>query len=185
MNNGDSQGTEKNNMTAPCSSSLSSDLDREGKVKVEIMSGDGFVVVGAKYRGRNEHGEIPALWGQFMPRLGEIDGKADEGVFYGVMGNYDTATGEFDYVAGAEVLPDTAVPPGMARWEVPPGTYAVVTFPFSKLMEAIDYINRTWLPQSGRLRAVGPEYEYYGLAFEPDDPNTEMQYYVPVTNVGG
>ena len=99
---------------------------------VEITAGDGFVVIGVPYRGRNENREIPALWGQFFPRLGEIDGIADAGVYYGVMGNYDMTTGEFDYVAGAEVLPDTATPPGMMRWEVPPGTYAVVTFPFNR-----------------------------------------------------
>jgi hypothetical protein len=30
--------------------------------------------------------------------------------------------------------------------------------------------------------AVRPEHEYYGLAFEPDDPNTEMQFYLPVAH---
>jgi AraC family transcriptional regulator len=138
-------------------------------MNVEIVDRGDFVVVGMKYRGRNEHEEIPALWGQFMPRLGEIASIADSGVFYGVMGNYDMAAGEFDYVAGAEVLPDTAVPEGMARWDVPPGTYAVIIFPFSELMEAIDHIHNAWLPASGYRHTGGPEYEYYGLAFEPED----------------
>ena len=68
----------------------------------------------------------------------------------------------------------------MTHWEVPPGTYAVVTFPFNQLMAAIDEIHNSWLPQSGYHHTGGPEYEYYGLAFEPDDPETEMQFHMPV-----
>lgn len=152
-------------------------------MKVEIVDRGDFVVVGMKYRGRNEHGEIPALWGQFMPHVGEISEPVDLSIYYGVMGNYDMATGEFDYVAGAEVLPDTAVPEGMERWNVPPGTYAVITFPFSKLMEAIGHIHNTWLPASGYRHTGGPEYEYYGPAFEPEDPNSEMQFYMPAERI--
>jgi len=152
-------------------------------MNVEIMSGDGFVVIGLLYRGRNENREVPALWGQLMPRMGEIEGIADAGVFYGVMGNYDMATGEFDYVAGAEVLPDTPVPEAMVRWEVPPGTYAVVTFPFRAIMDAIHYAHQVWLPESGYRHTGGPEYEYYPLSFEPDDPKAEMQFYMPVERV--
>ena len=68
----------------------------------------------------------------------------------------------------------------MVRWEVPPGTYAVITFPFSKIMQAMDYMHNTWPAEAGYHHTGGPEYEYYGLDFEPDDPETEMQFYMPV-----
>ena len=149
-------------------------------MKVDISARDGFVVIGMKYRGRNENKEIPALWGEFMPRFGEITGVVDAPVFYGVMGNYDMATGAFDYVAGSEVLPDALAPEGMTRWEVPGGTYAVVSFPFSAIMEATHDAHRTWLPASGRQHTGGPEFEYYPRTFEPDDPNSEMQLWIPL-----
>ena len=149
-------------------------------MKVEIAERGDFVVVGMKYRGRNENKEIPALWGQFMPHVGEISAPVDTRIYYGVMGNYDMATGEFDYVAGTEVRPRAATPEGMVRWELSAQTYAVFTFPFGKLMEAIDYANRTWLPQSGRVHVDAPEFEYYPETFEPDDLNSEMQLWIPV-----
>ena len=40
-------------------------------------------------------------------------------------------------------------------------------------MAAIDHIHNRWLPASGYHHTGGPEYEYYGLAFEPDDPETD------------
>jgi hypothetical protein len=31
-----------------------------------------FLVVGMPYLGKNEHGEIAKMWGEFVPRIGEI-----------------------------------------------------------------------------------------------------------------
>ncbi len=40
-----------------------------------IVQRGAFLVAGLRYEGRNEHGEVPALWdNEFMPRLGEIAG---------------------------------------------------------------------------------------------------------------
>ena len=42
----------------------------------QIVNKPGFTVVGMKYRGKNEHDEIKQLWGQFVPRIREIQSQA-------------------------------------------------------------------------------------------------------------
>jgi predicted transcriptional regulator YdeE len=59
----------------------------------KIVRRPGLVVVGMKCRGKSEKNEIPQLWERFMPRVGEIKGRADRYGF-GVMDNYDERTGE-------------------------------------------------------------------------------------------
>ena len=48
-----------------------------------------FTVVGMKARHRNEQNDVPALWGSFVPRQGEITPRADQLASYGVMDNCD------------------------------------------------------------------------------------------------
>ena len=81
-----------------------------------------FEVVGMKYRGRNEKNEVPELWEQFVPRMGEVNHRVDLTVSYGLMDNYDEASGEFDYVASVEVSSSEELPPGMVRVKVVPST---------------------------------------------------------------
>jgi predicted transcriptional regulator YdeE len=56
-----------------------------------------------------------------MQRENELQHRVHRHEAFGVMGNYDMDTGEFDYVAGFEVAP-VEVPEGMVRWDVPRGT---------------------------------------------------------------
>jgi AraC family transcriptional regulator len=149
-------------------------------MRVEIIARPAFTVVGLKYRGRNEHEEIPALWGQFMPHLQAIEQRVNDAVFYGVIDHFDPATGEYDYLAAVEATPGAQPPAGLERWEIPAATYAVFSFPFGGLMPAIDYANHTWLPGSTYQRAAGPEFEYYPATFEPEDMGSEMQQWIPV-----
>ena len=145
-----------------------------------FVSRPAFTVVGMKYRGRNEQREIPQLWDRFMPRSGEIQHRVDPHVAYGVMGNYDMATGEFDYLAGFEVEGAAEIPAGMAHWDVPAQTYAVFPCTLPTLMDVIHQINQAWLPASGRQRAEGPEFEFYDERFDPSDPSSAMYIYVPL-----
>jgi AraC family transcriptional regulator len=146
----------------------------------KIVSRPAFTVIGMKYRGKNENKEIPQMWDRFIPRTGEIKHKVNPHVAYGVMGNYDESSGEFDYVAGFEVESSADIPEGMVSWQVPAQTYAVFTCTLPTLIEAFQRVYQTWLPQSGYRRADGPEFELYDEKFNPEDGRLEMYIYIPV-----
>ena len=149
-------------------------------MEAKIVSRPAFTVVGLKYHGKNEHNEIPQMWREFGPRMREIKHIVNPHVAYGVAGNYDEDSGEFDYVAGFEVDSVADMPEGMASWEVPEQTYAVFPCTLPTLHETFQYAYKTWLPQSGRQRAEGPEFELYDEKFDPEDASSEMYVYIPV-----
>jgi AraC family transcriptional regulator len=120
------------------------------------------------------------MWGRLMERAGEIRGIVNRREAYGVIGNWDRTTGEFDYVAGFEVTDASAAPEGMVSWRVPPQTYAVFPCTLATLMETFRHICDVWFPESGRGRGSGPEFELYGEEFDPADANSMMYVYVPV-----
>lgn len=159
-------------------------------MKEEIKTLDGFAVVGLKYCGTNQNREVVRLWEAFQPRVGEIAGRVPETGAYGMMGGYspdvpgmghfDAAQGTFEYVASVQVDGDVALPDGMTRWEIPPATYFVYTFPFKALSAAFHYVYHTWLPESEYAFAGTPEFEHYPEGFTPGDAESEMALYVPV-----
>lgn len=146
----------------------------------KIVSKAPFTVVGMKYRGKNEKGEIPLLWGELWPRSGKVKHRVDAKVAYGVAGNKDDATGEFDYVAGFEVEDAVDIPEGMASWELPAQTYAVFSCTLATLMETYQCAFKEWLPASEYELADGPEFELYDESFNPQQGRLDMFLYVPV-----
>ena len=64
--------------------------------KPTIVKKDGFMVVGLKYRGKNEQNEVPQLWQSLRPVADQIRHIVPHGATYGIMDNYDEATGEFE-----------------------------------------------------------------------------------------
>jgi len=146
----------------------------------KITSKPAFTVIGMKYRGKNEHDEIPQLWGKFMSRDGEIKDKLNPHICYGVEDNFDDTSGEFDYVAAFEVGAEAGVPEGMVKWDVPAQTYAVFTCTLPTIREAYDYAYKSWLPESGYQRTAGPEFELYDPDFDPQVLSSPMYLYVPV-----
>ena len=145
-----------------------------------ITSKPAFTVVGLKYHGKNENEEIPQLWQKMGPRFSEITDVLDEEVCYGVCHNLDEGTGEFDYLAVLEVSGDGEVPDGMVRWEIPEQTYAVFECTLPTIGQTFDYIHKTWFPQSNYKRAPGPELERYDEDFDPNNPSSVMQVWIPV-----
>lgn len=146
----------------------------------KIETRPAFTVVGIKYRGNNENNEIPQLWGTFGPRMDEVPLKAESHVAYGVMGNLDESTGEFDYVAGFEVESVANIPEGMVSWALPEQTYAIFRCTLPIIREAFEYIFQTWLPASGYQHADGPEFELYDEEFNPEDPDSKLCIYIPI-----
>jgi len=146
----------------------------------QIVSKSAFVVVGMKYRGKADGDNLKNLWNQFGPRMADIRDTVRPDVCYGVMGNYDEATGEFDYVAGCEVKNAAAVPAGMTRWDVSAQTYAVFACTLPTMGEAYNAAYQQWLPQSGYRHADGAEFELYDEKFNPQDPAATLYLYIPI-----
>lgn len=145
-----------------------------------IVTRSAFTVVGMKVHGKNESNEIPKMWDALHPRACEIKDRIDDRVAFGVSANMDENTGAFDYVAGFQVSSAEELPEGMVRFDVPGGKYAVFATTLPRLGETFTHAYRTWLPQSGYQPTGGPDFELYTEAFDPQDPNSEFDVYIPV-----
>lgn len=146
-------------------------------MKPEIVSVPAFTLVGTKYHGKNQNREIPAMWeNQFLPRVGEIKNQSNPFIFYGVLRDFDCATGEFDYVAGVEVNDTSDIPEGMVSWVVPAQTYAIFPCTLPTLFEAFGTA-KEWLMTSDYTRGDGPEFEHYGRDFPEGQ---KISVYVPI-----
>ncbi|RPI58697.1 MAG: AraC family transcriptional regulator [Chloroflexi bacterium] len=145
-----------------------------------IESKHAFTVAGKLYHGNNENQEVAQLWGGAGSWMEQIQAIAEPEAAYGVMGNIDMDSGVFDYLAGLAVVEDAPTPEGLDRWSIPAQTYAVFTCTLPTLMQAFHSAYETWLPQSGYRRAGGPEFELYGPAFDPNDPGSQMEIWIPV-----
>ena len=146
----------------------------------EIKTMPGFTVAGMRYRGKNENEEVPELWTRFWSRHGEIQDRILPGKAYGVLNNFDPKTEEFDYIAGVAVSDDSSLPADMVSIWLPEQSYAVFRCTLPTLMETMQAIYHDWLPESEFDRAAGPEYEFYGEEFNPDQDQMTMYMFVPV-----
>lgn len=144
-----------------------------------------FIVAGKKYHGNNANNEVFHLWRESGVWMGKIAHVTNPNVAYGVMGNYDEQSQEFDYLAGVEVNNGDDQPEGLTSWAVPEQTYAVFTCTLPAIMEAYQHILQTWLPQSGYQHAGGPEFELYDEKFSPENPASLMYIYIPIVQCVG
>ncbi len=151
----------------------------KGEMEPKIVTKPAFTVVGMLYHGRNEKNEIPQMWGEFVPRIGEIKHQLETHESYGVCRDLEPE-GVFEYVAGVPVRKVEDVPEGMVSWDVPEGKYAVFTCTLKTIHEAYQYAFQTWLPGSGYQRADGPDFEYYDADFDPDASHPELYIYIPI-----
>lgn len=152
-------------------------------MKPKIITRPRFNIVGFKYRGRNEQQEIPQLWLTFGSRFSEFKHKTEKHTAYGIMDNFDEELGEFDYVAGVAVSSAEGQPADAVYWQIPEQTYAVFTCTLPTIHETFDKINTEWLPESGYQRQPGPEFELYDERFDQEDPNSELDIYIPVQDI--
>jgi AraC family transcriptional regulator len=150
------------------------------EMKPKIVNRATFKVVGMKYRGKNENQEIPQLWRDYGARWREIKHLVNQEIAYGVMDNFNEASGEFDYVAGMEVESIEDLPEGMVGLDVPAQTYAIFPCTLPKIREVYDYALHQWLPQSPYQHTGGVEFELYDEDFNPQDPSSEFYYYMPI-----
>ena len=146
----------------------------------QFVTKPAFTVVGMLLRATPMSPEIPQLWDRFAPRIDEIPHLAEPDVSYGVMGNFDTATSQFDYLAGCSVTAVDEMPEGMRRWDVPAQTYAVFETTIPTMGQTMDAIYTHWLPTSGYRQVNSMYFERYGETFSPEDPASTLSIYIPV-----
>ena len=123
---------------------------------------------------------IPMQWQRFGPYIGNIPGETGD-VAYGVCVNGDDA-GNFDYIAGVEVLDFSDLPKELSRVRVPAQKYAVFTHAehISTIRRTVSTIWNKWLPASGHEIADGPEFERYGPEFDPRSGNGGLEIWIPI-----
>ena len=140
--------------------------------KTSITEKTAFRVVGLRYEGKNEHGEVPALWDLFIPRINEVVDDPKHWIGYGIaraLPGID-ASEKWEYLAGVEVSPGKKIPEDMVIWEIPASTYAVVpAHDMPGIGPANDYFYNEWLPNSQEWKSGEPfMFEMYPESFGQD-----------------
>ena len=78
-----------------------------------------YRVIGMRYAGKNEHGEIPALWhgeGGFVFRFSEIKTLPGADISFGLCRCLPGVTdGSFEYIAALPATSDALIPEGMVE----------------------------------------------------------------------
>jgi AraC family transcriptional regulator len=137
--------------------------------------------VGERYNFCDNGGaNIPNQWQRFNHRVGEIPDRVGN-LAYGVCCNGDDS-GNFDYIAGVEVLDFSDLPREFARVRIPEQRYVVFTHSehISTIRRTVSAIWNQWLPQSGLKVADAPNFERYDDKFDPATGNGGLEIWVPV-----
>ncbi len=123
---------------------------------------------------------IPALWQRFQAYPGGIPSQIGK-TAYGVCCNGDDA-GNYDYLAGVEVVDFSSLPADLSRVRIPEQTYAVFTHSdhISTIRGTVATIWNDWLPKSGHQVADGPNFERYGEEFDPRTGAGGLEIWIPV-----
>lgn len=154
-------------------------------MKPRIVERGPFHVVGVRERFAPGHIEaIPLLWERFVPFAPELPNKVPD-VLYGVcVDGTDPAAEEpgFEYTACSEVTTLDDIPEGMVGFTVPGGTFAVFTHrgPVSQLADSVRTVWRELLPAEGLKPTGAPDFELYDERFRGEEPDCEVDIYVPV-----
>jgi AraC family transcriptional regulator len=159
---------------------------KEKKMEPRIVRKGEFKVIGMRYVGKNEHGEISQMWVELNPRIKEIPNLTRDpeygDVTYGVCGCVEGAEpGVFEYIACLPVSSIEKVPEGMVGKVVPEQTYAVMeAHGIKDIGPTYEYIIKKWLPSSNYLPGDGPDFELYPEEFDPEDPESSLYIFFPV-----
>ena len=139
-----------------------------------------ITVVGFAIRTRPMSPDIPVLWPKFVARIDEIENLSEPRVSYGVMRHGSGDMEDLHYMAAVAVSNASRIPPGMESLAIPAGTYASFRYPLSGLARGFGEIFGRLLPSSGYVQAPGPYFERYDEAFDPGNPNSEVEIQIPV-----
>ena len=147
---------------------------------LHIVERPALTVMGLHIETQPMSPEIPALWPRFMGRVGDIGRRTEPHVTYGVMKSDTADMSRLDYWAAVAVPPNERPPAGMETLVIPTGHYAFFRYPLSGLGAGFGEIFEKLLPASNYVQMPGPLFERYNEAFEPDDPKSIVEIYLPV-----
>jgi len=164
------------------------------RMEYRIVTKPGFDVIGYSIRTRNQDGQnnrdIPAFWQRYMQeKMGQsLYPLAVSNAEYGICGEFDMESGEFDYLIGVEAREGAQVPEGGIVRHYPEATYVVFTTPKVAPEQFTDSIQKTWtaifnewFPGSGYEHSGAAEFEYYDERCWADrNEQLEMDIYIPV-----
>jgi predicted transcriptional regulator YdeE/DNA-binding transcriptional MerR regulator len=156
------------------------------KMEPKFITKPGFTVMGLRYFGKNEKGEIADLWGSFNQRVAELGGLPHEtgeaAIGLCITPEDAPPDGSFEYVAGFPVSQLEDIPEGFVVRQVPEYTYAVFAHrgDLAGLGKTYEYIYEVWLPQSGYQLAAKIDFEYYDQDFKDFAPESVFYIYVPI-----
>lgn len=145
-----------------------------------------FLVAGIGERVSCDNGAIiPGLWQRFHREIADVPAGADKAatpVAYGVCCNGDDA-GNFNYIAGIEVLDFSDLPRRFASVRIPEQRYAVFTHAehVASIRRTVNAIWNHWLPASGLTAADAPNFERYDARFDPVTGDGGLEIWVPIT----
>ena len=143
------------------------------QMQPQMIEKKAFLVAGLRYEGRSEQGQVPALWDQFIPRVGELVPDPTHWVGYGLaraIPGVDVAD-RWEYLAGVEVASGASIPADMVAWEIPALTYAVLPAHDVPSIEPVsDDFCQQWLPHSAEWEDAGEGFmmEVYPETFSQD-----------------
>ena len=129
--------------------------------------------------------KVPALWGQFAPRMPTVPDRSESAVCYGLCladPKGERGAPALEYTAAVAVRSLGAVPGGMVGVDVPATTYAVFTHdgPIQEIGRTWDAIHQSGLAAAKLTPAGGLEFERYDERWDPHTGRGPVDIYVPV-----
>jgi predicted transcriptional regulator YdeE/DNA-binding transcriptional MerR regulator len=152
----------------------------------KIITKPAFTLMGLRYFGKNEKGEIAETWDAFNQRVAALGGlpheTGDAAIGLCITPEDAPSDGAFEYVAGFPVSKVEEIPGGFVLREVPEHTYAVFAHrgDLASLGKTYEYIYEVWLPQSGYTLAAKIDFEYYDQDFKDFAPDSVFYIYLPI-----
>ena len=148
----------------------------------KIVSVKEKTIVGMKSQmHRHEHGNIIALWKQFMPKKHEISNSINhEFIALQDYTNPNDLEKAFDIWAAVEVSDSEAIPQGMQTYTIPFGQYAVFLHKGMNAGATYQKIMTEWLPTSGYTIDNRPHFQVMGEKYKNGSPDSEEDFYVPI-----
>jgi AraC family transcriptional regulator len=126
------------------------------------------------------------LWGQFAPRIKEIQNRETEDkislqIYPPLHYKQFNPNSEFEKWATIEVKDFEKIPNGMKSFILKEGLYAVFDYKGSSSDNSIfQYIFSEWLPNSNYVVDDRPHFEVLGSKYKNNDPYSEEEIWIPI-----
>lgn len=149
-----------------------------------IVQLEKLILVGRPYYGdANEH-KFAKAWERFGNLEKEVSHRLNPMVGFGVeiYGPEFQTEHQWTYFPSVQVSQFDDVPALLFAKTLPSATYAVFTAKggIPKLGDTFMYAYMTWLPTSAYEVAFPFDFEYYDERFKDNDPDSEVDIYIPV-----